>query len=627
MIEPITRQRTIQIEKLGNVDADTYEISFSSEYPARFGEIYEVLRHDEGCCDLSRLRGGTLPLLYAHDKQQLIGRALGGQIDSISKKGRAKIRFGNDEKSQERKRQFDDDILINVSVGYSVHEWSQDGDYVYVSKWEPYEISLLPSPADPTVGKYRAYQSNVEPEENKTESTAMTETSPIPAAPAPAVDEKEIRQTEQLRVREIMSLGAKWEDRYGERSTQMANSLIDAGIGLVEARSKFLDLVSEPETTNPLAKMEPGNHRGIDMTPKEEESYSLIRAIQAHATGNYKAAGFEREVSEELAKLSGKPESGSLFVPLANLKIRNGQRTIYQTSVPAAAGNLISTDLDTTNFIDMYRNNSVFLNLGVRTLGGLQGNVNIPKRLTGSSVSWVAENAGPPDSNGTFGLVNLAPKGLAVMSSITRIMTIQSSMDMENLIREDMALSIATEIDRVICHGSGAAGQPRGILNTAGIGSVSLGVNGGPITWDSLVDLETALTLQNALVGNPAYVTNAKQIGVLQKIKDTTGQPLWNGNTTGLMPGMPGRIKGYPITYTNNVSSSLTKGTGTNLSALLFGNFRDVFMGTWGPALEIDINPYGTPEFAAGSLLLRGLIYMDLAIARAQSFAAITDAT
>jgi HK97 family phage major capsid protein/HK97 family phage prohead protease len=635
-METLTRRRSVLVEKAviaAGTDKRTYSISFSSEYPADFNGVKEILCHDPGCCDLGRLRAGVVPLLYNHDHNRIIGRVLTGEIDPETRKGRAVIVFSDSEEGRLRQAQFEEDILVNVSFGYSVHQWVPQGEKrVFVTNWEPYEISLVSVPADPQVGKYRAYPGTVEGEtvpDSETMTTTATEETRAPAiASDPVVDPREIREKEMLRVRAIMGLGEKWKSRYGEKSTKLADTLISEGISLEHARSKFLDIMDE-EPIHPIAG---ASQDPLGLTKKEQKSYSIIRALQSQITQNFDGAGFEMECSRALAQQLGKPANG-FYVPIADLDVTPvrsrgmlQQRAPYQTSVANAAGNLIETVLDTSNFIDMYRNASVFLNLGVRVLGGLQGNVDIPKRLTGSTSYWIAENAAPTESNGTFGLVSLRPKGLGILSSFTRLMTLQSSMDMENLIREDFALTIATEIDKVICNGSGTGGQPRGILNTSGIGSVALGTNGGAPTWDSLIDLETALSVQNALMAMPSYVTNSKGVGALKKIKDTTGAPLWNGPDAGLTPGTPGRVNGYGITFTQNVPGNLTKGTGTNLSAILFGNFRDMFMGTWGPALDIEVNPYSSPEFQAGTFLIRGLLYADLAVARAQSFAAITDA-
>jgi hypothetical protein len=86
----------------------------------------------------------------------------------------------------------------------------------------------------------------------------------------------------------------------------------------------------------------------------------------------------------------------------------------------------------------------------------------------------------------------------------------------------------------------------------------------------------------------------------------------------------PGRsLMGYQLACTNQVPGDLTKGTGTNLSALIFGNFNDLIIGEWG-SVEILVNPYGA-GYNTGDVDIRVMQTIDVAFRRVVSFAAITD--
>jgi HK97 family phage major capsid protein/HK97 family phage prohead protease len=627
--------RTATAEITAHPTAERYEFSFSSEYPVDRGWGKEILSHAPGACDTSRLDRGAVNLLYNHDQNELLGIIRGGRIDPSARKGYCTAVFSSEAEAQQRRRQFDEGTLVNVSFRYAIRDWRQQGDDFIVTQWEPLEISLVTVPADPTVGKNRSYNASVPtikdyPSSQFPQSPQSQGNSAMNPEQAQQPDLEQIRASESQRIRSIYALGEKYKSAVGPKSTDLAERLLNEGATIEAARSQFLDLVTVNQ--QPIASAPPE----LGLSTREQKQYSLLRAIRSQITGDWSESGFEQECSREVAKATGRSPQG-FFVPVQDLKIDHalahnarsalyGSRTPYQVAVPSAAGNLVQTSLDTSNFIDMYRNASIFLNLGVRQLTGLRDNVDLPKRLTGSTAYWVGENVGPSESNGTFGLVSLRPKTVGALSSITRLMTLQSSLDIEMLVREDIALTIGTEIDRVIINGSGVAGVPRGILNTAGVGSVSLGTNGGAVSYDSLIDLEAAVSTQNALTGSLAYVTNSKGIAAFKKLKETTGAPLWNGPDAGLSPGTPGTLNGYGVTFTNNVPSNLSKGTGTNLSSIIFGNMRDIFVGEWG-VMDLDVNPYATAngEFQAGTYLLRALMTMDVQIARAQSFAVITD--
>ena len=73
----------------------------------------------------------------------------------------------------------------------------------------------------------------------------------------------------------------------------------------------------------------------------------------------------------------------------------------------------------------------------------------------------------------------------------------------------------------------------------------------------------------------------------------------------------------------NNAPSNLTKGSGTNLSAVIYGNFADLLIGMFGQ-LEILVDPY--TDFAKGTVGVRALQSIDIAVRHAESFAAMQDA-
>ena len=83
------------------------------------------------------------------------------------------------------------------------------------------------------------------------------------------------------------------------------------------------------------------------------------------------------------------------------------------------------------------------------------------------------------------------------------------------------------------------------------------------------------------------------------------------------------QIAGWRFEVSNNVPSNLTKGSGTGLSALIYGNFSDLLIGMFGQ-LEILVDPY--TDFAKGTVGVRALQSIDIAVRHAESFAAMQDA-
>jgi HK97 family phage major capsid protein len=118
-------------------------------------------------------------------------------------------------------------------------------------------------------------------------------------------------------------------------------------------------------------------------------------------------------------------------------------------------------------------------------------------------------------------------------------------------------------------------------------------------------------------VGTLGYLTNAKVRGKLkstEKFTTSNGQPIFEAGNTPL--------NGYQTAITNAVPSNITKGSGTNLSAMLFGNWADLMIGMWG-SLDLMVDPY--TGSTAGTVRVVALQDVDVAVRNLESFASFVD--
>jgi len=163
--DTLYREMTID----GDLDREQrlVEVSFSSDAPYKRydfwnGKYYEeVLSHEKGAIDLKRLTDVGV-VLVNHDSRTLpVGVVESAWIEDTSR-GKAILRFDDDEAGEAVFQKVQKGIMRGVSVGYAVHEWElkkgDDGalDRETAVKWEPLEISIVSVPADATVGVGRA---------------------------------------------------------------------------------------------------------------------------------------------------------------------------------------------------------------------------------------------------------------------------------------------------------------------------------------------------------------------------------------------------------------------------------------------------------------------------------------
>jgi HK97 family phage major capsid protein len=383
-----------------------------------------------------------------------------------------------------------------------------------------------------------------------------------------------------------------------------------------------------------------GDDGVIGMSRDDVANFSVVRLMRALANpkdrGAQSEAGLELEASAEaqrrLGRDGGEVRGATIPAEVLRASVAAQERNLYGAlglaatgrerrdllaGVNAQGGFTVATDLLGGSFIDILRNRLSVMAAGARMLTGLNGNIAIPRQTGAASVFWVTEGNAPTESQQAIDQVTLAPMTAGAFVDVTRRLMLQSSIDVEALVRSDLAAQIGLAIDMGALNGSGAAGQPRGILQTAGIGSVPIGTNGGLPTWDHIVDLETGVFVGNADVEGMSYLTNAKMRGRLKKtpeLANTAGLPIWRNN----------EVNGYRALASNQVPGNLTKGTGTNLSAMLFGNFADCLIGLWG-GLDLLVDPYNSST--TGTVRFIVLQDVDVALRRLESFNAVVDAS
>ena len=209
----------------------------------------------------------------------------------------------------------------------------------------------------------------------------------------------------------------------------------------------------------------------------------------------------------------------------------------------------------------------------------------------------------------------MSPKTVGAYVDISRKLMIQSSPTAEQIFRNDMVAQLGTAVDSVGINGGGS-NEPTGILQTSGIGSVALGTNGAAPTWASVVDLIKEIAIDNAEQGSLAFLTSpagAAKMRSTVRVSSTDSKMI--------LPDS-GELFGYPIISSSLVPSDLTKGTGSNLSAMIFGNFNDLVVGEWG-SLDVLLDPY--TGSSTGAMRVTAFLDCDIAVRHAESFAAIQD--
>lgn len=634
----LMRAASVQTSAI-NEDSRTVEVAFSSEAPVRrwFGD--EVLSHDAGAMETVRLDNGAA-VLMDHDAEDQVGVVERAWLGN-DRVGRALLRFGRSSRAEEIWQDVIDGIRRHISVGYTIRDISieeRDGqpDLVTATRWEPQEISIVSIPADVTVGVGRSQGAGEAPEEepagapdtraqdnDSRQRDADMETRILRNEAGDLVRAKvdedgniveviEVlerasatqqlvqrgTQAEQTRVADLLELGESYS------AQQLAAEAIRSGETVDAFTRRLLEHVNgQRSETGTRALDDTG--REIGMSDREVRRFSFLRAIRAlanpHSQQDQQAAAFEFECSEAAQRATGRPSQG-IMVPadVVTRAVAPISTSTAGTNDGDTGGYAVATDLLAASFIDLLRNRSFAMQLGT-PMAGLIGNVDIPRQASGGTAYWLDEDDAITVSALDLDQVSMSPKGVGGMTEFTRNMLLQSSVDIEALVRSDLATTLALAIDKAALYGTGTGtGQPQGLDTLAGINAVDFATAAQP-TYLEHIQMETLIAADNADVENMVYVGNAGWRGhckSTEKFTGTSGQTIWEpGNT----------VNGYRTMVTNQAATG----------DVFFGNWADLIIGMWG-GLDLMIDPY--TNSARGRTRVVAMQSVDFAHRHAESF-------
>lgn len=403
------------------------------------------------------------------------------------------------------------------------------------------------------------------------------------------------REAKAQKIAEARSLVAKAESEKRSLSADEAKSFdtLKADITELEAQETRAQFLADAERTMSGERVG-GGERSFD---ELRSRVSVLNVIRSQMEGRA-VTGAELEYSQEAERRSGRKAQGVL-VPFNLLETRANTTT--------SAGEIVPTDHRPQDYIQPFRNRLLARQLGARVLSGLSGDVSIPKHGSSVTGGWVAEGGSLSTSDMTFASLGLAPKHVGALTEMSRQLIQQSSPDIEQLIRDDMAAVLAQKIDAAMIDGGGT-NEPTGILSTAGIQTGTLAT----VSWDAVLEMLEKLELSNATAAH--WLTSPQVSTILKSTLKATGIAGY------LLEG--GKMADLPAHSTNQVPLAGVDPTFTG--QLILGDFTQVLLGIWSE-LDILVNPYDSAAYARGGVLVRAMATVDVGIRHPEAFVVASD--
>ena len=597
----------------------------------------EVLGHKPEEIDNTRMRDG-LVIQDTHYGEQI------GIMDKPEiKDGKivGTIRFGHSQKARDIEADALDGIKRNMSVGYIVNEYKRDGvdektglPIFRVTNWTPYEASFVNCPADTNIGVGRQ-ASTTENRNGNHAGTVNPETTTETTAPAVGERQNTMKLTAEQRqkIRELASAAHVSGEEVADILTS-ERSFEEIREELLNRREKYLaELAKKP------AKPAEESRAVIDEGDKAKirKQYDFVKVLRYFAemseskTSNIDI-GFEREISDELAKQTGRAVQGILlpdFIRSA-ANVSDGGLTFgtpaYNTDtssggitgIGGAGKNLVETLLLSGQFIEALVATLVLRGeLGAEVLSGLVGNISIPK---GGSISggWIsAEGGNAPKKNPTVGQITATPHTYGAYVDITRKLLLQSSVNVQAKVLGWLMYACANGLETAAFQGTGSSGQPTGLCTALNSGATAW--SNAP-TFDKIIDLIAATKTANSYKPSMKFVGNAGVWAKLAKTRDF--EILTDGaDTPKNVAAIGGSVRLLDTATNKIVGRDFVEANLMPSAKLLFGDFTQLCVCLWS-GTDIVIDPYANS--ISGGLRLVALQDSDILIKRPESFALAT---
>lgn len=233
-----------------------------------------------------------------------------------------------------------------------------------------------------------------------------------------------------------------------------------------------------------------------------------------------------------------------------------------QEGTDSEGGYLVPDEFERT-LVEALEEENVFRTLA-HVIKTSSGDRKIPVVASKGTASWVDEEGAYTESDDAFSQVSIGAYKLGTMIKVSEELLADSVFDLEAYISKEFARRIGAREEESFFNGDGK-GKPLGILAAAGGAEVGVtAASATAITADEVIDL--FYSLKAPYRKNAVWLLNDATVKQIRKLKDTTGQYLWQPS---LVAGTPDTILGRPVK-----TSAFMPTAAAGAKTIAFGDFK-----------------------------------------------------
>lgn len=602
-LNQLQQMRAINLTQISNAidEVDrTVELSFASEIPVTReieGELYnEILLCNSDNVDLSRLNDGA-PVLIEHDASRQVGIVENARVD-MDKVCRATVRFSALGSANTIFGMILEGIRPKVSVGYNIREYYFEGNDLIVTRWEPYEISSVSTPADNSVGIGRSLNSN-------DEITLKDETQ--------IMDENLNQEviTEEVEVQEEV------QEVITEEKAVVAEDIQEVEVQIEVEAERSIDISSIVD-----AVKESLNKDVEDKRVRELQSISAVLGIDTNEAikNNVSVEEFKRSLNKENQPIDKEIKMEQKNVIAEGLRSLKGEanelatldrgsrgysvdmnamvRSTSDTVSTVTAAGLVKEQL-ADSYIRELLARTVLGQLPVTVFGGLDGlgNFSIPRAKGMNPVArFYAEDEAVVDGFENFDKITLKPTMFAAGMKITKQMLLSNAAT-ERYVTDELLRHCSNGLEQAV-FAKIALEVP--VQTTAAAGVVDVADIQAAIQKLGVANVDVNRCV--AIV-HPAMLAKLRQTAVL-------------GNTAAVS-----MVAGHRYDMWLNDEVRVIESTFVAQDSIVIGDFSELIFANWNYGQELDFDD--TTYRAAQTIAIRSYQYLDTAIAHPEAFVQI----
>lgn len=213
---------------------------------------------------------------------------------------------------------------------------------------------------------------------------------------------------------------------------------------------------------------------------------------------------------------------------------------------------------------------SAIMQAGATVLNTNSGeSIQVPKTTSHSTAAIVTEGAAISASDPAFGQITLGAYKYGTLIQVSRELLDDTGVDLEGYLAMQAGRALGNAFGAHAVTGTGSS-QPRGVVTDATLGVTGATGVVGAFNSDNLIDLFYSVIAPYRASGSTKWIMKDSSVAVARKLKDTTGQYIWQ---PGLTADAPDTILGKQVLTDPNVAA-----TALSAKSVLFGDFSQFFI-------------------------------------------------